>query len=78
MNREHGDALRLLAATGGGTVEDASMTAVDRLGFHLRIEEDGRYRGTRIAFPREVRDAGQTREVMVEMVRDARRRVAEA
>lgn len=79
MNRDHGDALRLLAAADGdGTVEEAEMTAVDRLGFHLRIKADGRYRGSRIAFPREVRDAGQTREVMVEMVREARRLSARA
>ena len=79
MNRDHGDALRLLAAAaGGGTVEEAEMTGVDRLGFHLRIKLDGRTRGSRIAFPREVRDAGQTREVMIEMVREARRCAAEA
>ena len=74
MNRDHGDALRLLAAGAvGGPVEAAQVTAIDRLGFHLRIEVDGRYRGSRIAFPREVRDAGQTPAVMEEMVRAARR-----
>lgn len=79
MNRDHGDALRLLAAAdSGGTVEKAEMTAVDRLGFHLRIQMAGRYRGSRIAFPREVRDARQTRQVIVEMVREARRLAAEA
>lgn len=79
MNRDHADALRLLASDAtDGAVESAEMTAVDRLGFHLRIKADGRYRGSRIAFPREVCDPAETRAVMVEMVRDARSRAAEA
>ena len=72
MNRDHSDALQLLAASGGGMVEAAEMTVVDRLGFHLRIKVDGRYRGSRVAFLREVRDAGQIRAALVEMVREAR------
>ena len=74
MNSDHDDALRLLAAKAhpGAEIEEAVMTAVDRLGFHLRFKTDGRFRGCRIAFPREARDPAQTREVMVEMVREAR------
>ena len=74
MNSDHEDALRLLATVnlGGAAIEEATMTAVDRLGFHLRIKVEGRYRGRRIAFSREVTDSSETRAVMVEMVRRAR------
>jgi heme iron utilization protein len=38
MNADHGEALVLLARAAGETgVEAATMTAVDRLGFHLRL-----------------------------------------
>ena len=46
----------------------AEMTAVDRLGFYLRLKTQDGMKGTRIAFPREVSDASQTRDVFVEMV----------
>lgn len=73
MNEDHSDALILLASSGAQLKgKDAMMTAVDRLGFHLRLRVDGRYRGCRIAFPREVRDAKEARSVFVEMVRQAR------
>lgn len=73
MNQDHADALSLLASTFGDVqAEEAKMTAVDRLGFHLRVKAEGRYRGMRIPFSREVSDAGETRVVMVEMVRAAR------
>ena len=48
------------------------MTAVDRLGFHVRLRSGERVHGARIAFPREVRDAEEVRAVLVEMVRAAR------
>lgn len=74
MNQDHGDALVLLAAADADLVgKDAKMTAVDRLGFHLRLQVDGRYRGCRIGFPRQVEDARQAREVFVEMVQRARK-----
>ena len=62
MNADHGEALVLLARAAGETgVEAAAMTAVDRLGFHLRLRSGERVHGTRIAFPREVRTiAGST------------------
>ncbi len=73
MNEDHADALRLLAAGAiDGEVEEATMTAVDRLGFHLRAKVGARYHGCRVPFIREVRDAGETRSVMVEMVKAAR------
>jgi putative heme iron utilization protein len=73
MNADHSEALVLLARAAGETgVEAATMTAVDRLGFHLRLCSGERVYGTRIAFPREVHDSGEVRTVLVEMVRAAR------
>ncbi len=73
MNRDHADALvRLAGAFADLEATEAQMTAVDRLGFHLRVMTDGRYRGCRIAFPREAKDPEQTRQVLVEMVRQTR------
>ena len=51
---------------------EATMTAVDRLGFHVRLKTAEGMRGTRIAFLREVRTQGETRKVLVEMVQQAR------
>jgi hypothetical protein len=73
MNTDHSEALALLARAAGETgAEAATMTAVDRLGFHLRLQSGERVHGARIAFPREVRNTGEARAVLVEMVRAAR------
>ena len=48
------------------------MTSVDRLGFHVRLKTEDGVRRTRIAFLREVSNPAQTREVLVEMVKQAR------
>jgi heme iron utilization protein len=73
MNADHKDALILLARTSAHIeAQDATMTAVDRLGFHVRLKTEDGMRGVRIAFPREVRNSGETRSVLVEMVRQAR------
>jgi putative heme iron utilization protein len=73
MNEDHSEALVLLArAAGEKDAETAIMTAVDRLGFHLRLRSGERMHGARIAFPREVRDSGEVRTVLVEMVRMVR------
>lgn len=73
MNEDHAAALVLLAHAAGETgAEAATMTAVDRLGFHLRLRSGERVHGARIAFPREVRDEGSVRTVLVEMVHAAR------
>ena len=43
MNVEHGDALRRIAGYDTGEIPDeASLTAVDRLGFHLRLKTGDR------------------------------------
>ena len=73
MNEDHAEALVLLARAAGEVHADAAtMTAVDRLGFHLRLLSGERSHGARIAFPREVRDRVEVREVLVGMVRAAR------
>jgi putative heme iron utilization protein len=73
MNADHKDALILLAKRFAGVeAQEAEMTSVDRLGFHVRLKAQDRMRGARIAFLREVSNPAQTREVFVEMVRQAR------
>ncbi|HZL65834.1 MAG TPA: DUF2470 domain-containing protein, partial [Candidatus Limnocylindrales bacterium] len=73
MNADHKDALILLAKRFAGIEgQEAEMTSVDRIGFHLRLKTKDGVHGTRIAFLREVRDPAQTREVFVEMVKQAR------
>ena len=73
MNTDHADALRLIARRFAGEgADEAGMTAVDRLGFHLRLKAGDRVYGRRVAFLREVRNAGEARAVLVEMVRQAR------
>jgi heme oxygenase (biliverdin-IX-beta and delta-forming) len=73
MNADHKDALILLAGKFAGIdSQEATMTAVDRLGLHVRVKTTEGMRGARIAFPREVRNAAETRSVLVEMVREAR------
>jgi len=73
MNADHKDALILIAKRFAGIeAQQAEMTAVDRLGFHLRLKTQDGMKGIRIAFLREVADPLQTREVLVEMVKQAR------
>jgi len=73
VNADHGKALILLAKTFAGVeAQEAVMTSVDRLGFHLRLKTQEGMRSTRIAFLREVRSTSEARDVLVEMVAHAR------
>jgi hypothetical protein len=73
MNADHKDALVLLAKRFAGIeAQEANMTAVDRLGFQVRLKTQDGVKGARIAFLREIRDPALTREVFVEMVQQAR------
>lgn len=73
MNADHEDALVMLARTFAHIDSaEATMTAVDRLGFHVRLKTPEGMRGARIAFLREVCSQGETRKVLVEMVQEAR------
>jgi putative heme iron utilization protein len=76
MNADHAEALVAYArAFAGEPADEATMTAVDRLGFRLRVRSGDRLHGVRIAFPREIRTAGDARVVLIEMVREARARL---
>ena len=74
MNQDHADALltyaRVLARE---DTEEARMTAVDRLGFKLRLRSGSRFRVCRVPFPREVASPGVCREVLIEMLKECRR-----
>jgi putative heme iron utilization protein len=72
MNADHQAAMILLAKTHAGLeASEATMTAVDRLGFFVRLKTDAGMKGARINFTREVGSAEETRRVLVEMVRAA-------
>jgi heme iron utilization protein len=73
MNADHKDSLVLLARKFASIEsQDATMTAVDRLGFQVRVKTQDGIRGARIAFLREVSNSAETRTVLVEMVQQAR------
>ena len=76
MNADHGDALILLARTHAGlegkSADSTKMTAVDRLGFQVRLETPAGVKSARIPFIREVVTAAEARTVLVEMVQQAR------
>ena len=76
MNADHKDALVMLARTFAQIDStEATMTALDRLGFHVRLKTQDGMRGTRIAFLQEVHDGTETRKVLVEMVKQARSQI---
>jgi heme iron utilization protein len=76
MNADHKDALILLARTFARIEStEATMTAVDRLGFHVRMKTPDGLRGARIAFLTEASNPAETRKVLVEMVQQARSQV---
>lgn len=73
MNADHKDALVILARKFAHIdATEATMTAVDRLGFHVRLKTQEGMRGARIAFSREASNPAETRNVLVEMARQAR------
>jgi putative heme iron utilization protein len=75
MNTDHAEALTLLArAFAGIEAQEAAMTSVDRLGFHVRLRTPEGPRGARIAFPREVSSPEEARKVLIEMVAEARQK----
>jgi hypothetical protein len=73
MNADHAEALVLIARTIKGIeAEEAKMTAVDRLGFHVRLKTPERVRSVRIGFPAEVRSSQECRNALVSMAKEAR------
>jgi heme iron utilization protein len=74
MNADHKEALVLLARKFAHIDSmEATVTTVDRLGFHVRLKTPDGMRGARIAFLRQVSNPAETRKVLVEMVQQARR-----
>src|SRR3981081_3964613 len=75
MNADHKDALVWLARKFAHIEsQEATMTAVDRLGFHVRVKTQDGMRGARVAFLRVVSNPAEIRKVLVEMVQQARSR----
>jgi len=73
MNVDHVDSMILLARSGARLeATEATMTSVDRLGFYLRLKTIDGIKGVRINFLREVSTPQETREMLVEMVQQAR------
>jgi len=73
MNRDHAAALIEYARHfAGEAADEATMVAVDRLGFKLRLRQGERLSSVRIAFPTEVQNAEQSRTTLIAMLRDAR------
>lgn len=73
MNADHAGALlQIVNRLAGEAATEAAMTAVDRLGFHVRLKTGDRIHGRRVAFPREVRSKDEARKVLVEMVKETR------
>ncbi len=73
LNADHKDALMLLArASGQPDTDDATLTAIDRLGFHLRLKVKDRYPGMRLTFPQELKNPDDARPVFANMVKQAR------
>jgi putative heme iron utilization protein len=76
MNADHRDALILLVrAFAQIESQEATITAVDRLGFHVRLKTQDGMRGARIAFLREVSNSAEARKLVVEMVQQVRSQV---
>jgi putative heme iron utilization protein len=73
MNHDHAETLLAYARFfASEAADEARMVAVDRLGFKLHLKNGERRWSTRIAFPREVTNAADSRAVLIEMARTAR------
>jgi putative heme iron utilization protein len=74
VNEDHAGALIAYLRGGGGEPPDeATMVAVDRLGFKVRLRTGERVHGARVPFPREVTTEVQCREAFMEMFGGSRR-----
>ena len=77
MNQDHGEALLLYCRTlAGVAAEEATMIAVDRLGFRLRARGADGVRGLRLNFPQPAHTPEEARQALVAMVREARQHTA--
>jgi putative heme iron utilization protein len=72
INHEQADTLLALGRfLGNEEAQQATMTAVDRLGFHLRIRSADRMQGGRIAFPSPVTQAQEVKAGLGDLVTQA-------
>jgi len=73
MNKDHVPAMIDIARHEKGVAaSDVKMTAVDRLGFHLRLKTPERIHSVRIGFPNEVCSSDECRKALVVMVNRVR------
>ena len=73
INREQAETLLLLARVFGNVdAQQATMTALDRLGFHLRIRTSDRMQGGRVAFTGPVANGQEVRAGLAAMASQAR------
>jgi putative heme iron utilization protein len=73
MNQDHASAMIDIARHEKHVAaSEAKMTAVDRLGFDLRLKTPERVRSIRIGFPEEVRNTEECRQALVAMAERAR------
>lgn len=73
INQHQAETLALLARVCGQVeVEQATVTALDRLGFHLRIKTADRMRGGRVAFTKPVHTAQEVKAELDAMAAKAR------
>lgn len=69
LNTEQAETLLLLArALGHAEAQEAMVTALDRLGFHLRFTTPGRMQGGRVAFSSPVRNESEVRTALAGLV----------
>jgi len=72
LNSEHAETLLLLArALGDVAAQQATVTALDRFGFHLRFTTPGRMQGGRVAFADSVCSASEARAGLANLVTQA-------
>ncbi|ULA64362.1 MAG: Pyridoxamine 5'-phosphate oxidase [Nitrospira sp.] len=73
INSEQQETLRLLARVCGQLdAQQASITTMDRLGFHLRVKTPDRMQGGRFAFTDSVRNAQEARAGLADLAAKAR------
>ncbi len=73
INEQETATLLLLARVYGNVeAQQATVTALDRLGFHLRIKTADRMRGGRVAFTSPVRNASEVRAGLAGMAAQAK------
>ncbi len=63
--------MRLARTLGDTEVQQATVTALDRLGFHLRLTIPGRIQGGRVAFPTPVRNESEVRDSLAGLAAQA-------